>query len=106
MAKSMEALNAGLAAHADLVQMQDRLLQENTPNGTTVLGVRREDMGYRAKTIDFSTLRVLRLSTVFAHPGYEPAFMEKEWSLSEAWETADAQAACAIYHGVGGLPEP
>ncbi len=106
MAKSMEALNAGLAAHADLVQMQDRLLQENTSNGTTVLGVRREDMGYRAKTIDFSKMRVLRLSTVFAHPGYERAFLETEWSLSEASEKAHAQAAWAVYQVVGGLPEP
>src|SRR4029077_21069288 len=68
MAKARDALNAGLAAHPDLVQMQDRLLQENTSNGTTVLGVRRDDMGYRANTIDFSKMRVLRLSTVFAHP--------------------------------------
>jgi hypothetical protein len=84
MAKAMDALSTGLAAHPELVQMQDRLLQENTSNGTSVLGVRRDDMGYRANTIDFSKMRVLRLSTVFAHPGYERAFMETEWSLSEA----------------------
>src|SRR5438309_11438245 len=106
MAKAMEALNAGLAAHPELVQMQDRLLQDNTSNGTTVLGVRRNDMGYRANTIDFSKMRVLRLSTVFAHPGYERAFMETEWSLSEASEKAHAQAAWAVYQVVGGLPEP
>jgi hypothetical protein len=102
----MEALNAGLAAHPDLVQMQDRLLQENTSNGTAVLGVRREDMGYRANSIDFSKMRVLRLSTVFAHPGYERAFLETEWSLSEASEKVHAQAAWAVYEVVGGLPEP
>ena len=106
MAKAMEALNAGLAAHPDLVQMQDRLLQENTSNGTTVLGVRRDDMGYRANTIDFSKMRVLRLSTVFAHPGYERAFLETEWSLSEASEKVHARAAWAVYEVVGGLPEP
>lgn len=106
MAKSMDALNAGLAAHPELVQMQDKLLQENTSNGTSVLGVRRDDMGYRANTIDFSKMRVLRLSTVFAHPGYERAFMETEWSLSEASEKLHAQAAWAVYEVVGGLPEP
>jgi hypothetical protein len=106
MAKAMEALNAGLAAHPELVQMQDRLLQENTSSGTTVLGVRRDDMGYRANTIDFSKMRVLRLSTVFAHAGYERAFMETEWSLSEASEKVHAQAAWAVYEVVGGLPEP
>ena len=106
MARSMEALSAGLAAHPELVQMQDRLLQENTSNATTVLAVRRDDMGYRAKTIDVSKMRALRLSTVFAHPGYERAFMETEWSLSEASEKVHAQSAWAVYEVVGGLPEP
>jgi hypothetical protein len=106
MAKAMDALNAGLAAHPELVQMQDRLLQENTSNGTTVLGVRRDDMGYRANTIDFSKMRALRLSTVFGHPGYERAFMETEWSLSEASQKVHAQSAWAVYEVVGGLPEP
>ena len=106
MAKAMEALNAGMAAHPELAQMQDRLLQENTSSATTVLGVRRDDMGYRANTISFSKMRALRLSTVFAHPGYERAFMETEWSLSEASEKVHAQAAWAVYEVVGGLPEP
>jgi hypothetical protein len=106
MAKAGEALGAGLAAHPELVQMQDRLLQENISNGTSVLGVRRDDMGYRANTIDFSKMRALRLSTVFAHPGYERAFMETEWSLSEASEKVHAQSAWAVYEVVGGLPEP
>jgi len=106
MAKAMDALSTGLAAHPELVQMQDRLLQENTSNGTSVLGVRRDDMGYRANTIDFSKMRVLRLSTVFAHPGYERAFMETEWSLSEASNKVHARSAWAVYEVVGGLPEP
>jgi len=106
MAKAMDALSTGLAAHPELVQMRDRLLQENTSNGTSVLGVRRDDMGYRANTIDFSKMRVLRLSTVFAHPGYERAFMETEWSLSEASNKVHARSAWAVYEVVGGLPEP
>jgi hypothetical protein len=106
MAKAMDALSTGLAAHPELVQMQDRLLQENTSNGTSVLGVRRDDMGYRANTIDLSKMRVLRLSTVFAHPGYERAFMETEWSLSEASAKVHARSAWAVYEVVGGLPEP
>jgi hypothetical protein len=106
MATAMSAVSAGLAAHPELAQMQDRLLQENVTNATTVLGVRRDDMGYRANTIDFSKMRALRLSTVFAHAGYERAFMETEWSMSEASEKVHAQAAWAVYEVVGGLPEP
>lgn len=106
MASAMSALSSGVAAHPDLAQMQDRLLQENISNATTVLGVRRDDMGFRANTIDFSKMRVLRLSTVFAHPGYERAFMETEWSMSEASEKVHAPSAWAVYEVVAGLPEP
>jgi hypothetical protein len=106
LAKSQKALSAALAAHPELAQTQDRLLQENTSSGTTVLGVRRDDMGYRANTIDFSKMRALRLSTVFAHPGYERAFMETVWALSEASQKANARTAWAVYEVVSGLPEP
>ena len=106
LAKSQKALSAALAAHPELAQTQDRLLQENTSGGTTVLAVRRDDMGYRANTIDFSKMRALRLSTVFAHPGYERAFMETEWSLSEASQKTNARTAWAVYEVLGGLPEP
>jgi hypothetical protein len=106
LAKSEKSLGAALAAHPELAQTQDRLLQENTSSGTTVLGVRRDDMGYRANTIDFSKMRALRLSTVFGHPGYERAFMETIWSLSEASQKANAHTAWAVYEVVSGLPEP
>jgi hypothetical protein len=106
LAKSEKALSAALAAHPELAQTQDRLLQENTSSGTTVLGIRRDDMGYRANTIDFSKMRALRLSTIFAHPGYERAFMETVWSLSEASQKANARAAWAVYEVISGLPEP
>ncbi len=106
LAKSQKALSAALAAHPELAQTQDRLLQENTSSGTTVLGIRRDDMGYRANTIDFSKMRALRLSTIFAHPGYERAFMETVWSLSEASQKANARTAWAVYEVISGLPEP
>ena len=86
--------------------MQERLLQENTSSENTVLGVRRDDMGFRANTIDFSKMRILRLSTIFAHPGYDRAFMEAEWSLSEASQKVNAQAAWAVYEVTAGLPGP
>jgi hypothetical protein len=106
MSQSVTAMSVGLAAQPELAQMQDRLLQENISGGTTVLGVRRDDMGYRANTIDFSKMRFLRLSTIFAHPGYERAFMETEWSLSQASEKANARTAWAVYEVIGGLPQP
>lgn len=106
MGKAMEALTAGLAAHPELMPMQARLLQDNTSSMSTVLGVRRDDMGFRANAIDFSKMRILRVTTIFAHPGYERAFMEAEWSLSEASQKVNAQAAWAVYEVTAGLPEP
>jgi hypothetical protein len=106
MGKTMDALSGALAARPELAQMQERLLQENTANESTVLGVRRDDMGFRANTIDFSKMRILRLSTIFAHPGYERAFMEAEWSLSEASQKVNAQAAWVVYEVTAGLPGP
>jgi hypothetical protein len=106
MGKAMDALNAGLAADPKLQQMQDRLLQDNVSSATSVLGVRRDDMGYRANSIDFSKMRMLRLTTIFAHPGYERAFTQAEWSLSEASEKVNAKVPWAVYEVTSGLPQP
>jgi hypothetical protein len=106
MGKAMDALNAGLAADPKLQQTQDRLLQDDTSSATSVLGVRRDDLGYRANSMDFSKMRILRLTTIFAHPGYERAFAQAEWSLSEASEKANAKVAWAVYEVTAGLPEP
>ncbi len=106
MDKATEALSAGLTADPNLKQMQDRLLQDNISSATSVLAVRRDDMGYRANSMDFSKMRMLRLTTIFGHPGYERAFMQAEWSLSEASEKVNAKVAWAVYQVTAGLPEP
>jgi hypothetical protein len=106
MSKAGETTRNALAAHPDLAAMQDRNLQENTSGETSVLAVRRDDMGYRVSTIDLSKMQVLRVSTVFAHPGYERAFREAEWSLSEASERIDAPSPWVVYQVISGLPEP
>jgi hypothetical protein len=106
MSKAADALSAGFAADRKLAQMQDHLLEDNISSETSVLGVRRDDLGYRANSIDFSKMRVLRLTTIFAHPGYERAFMQAEWSLSEASEKLNAKVAWAVYEVIAGLPQP
>jgi hypothetical protein len=106
MGKATEALSAGLTADPKLKEMQDRLLQDNISSATSVLAVRRDDLGYRANSMDFSKMRMLHLTTIFGHPGYERAFMQAEWSLSEASERVNAKAAWAVYEVTAGLPEP
>ena len=106
MDKAAEALSAGLASRPKLRQMQDRLLQDNISSTTTVLGIRRDDVGYRTNTIDFSKMRMLRLTTIFIHPGFERAFLEAQWSLAEASHKARSESAWAVYEVAAGIPQP
>lgn len=106
MGKSTQALDEALASHADIRQSQDHLLQENTSSGATVIAVKRDDMGFRPNTIDLAKTRILRVSTIFVHPGYERAFVQAEWTLSAADEKVNAQAPWAVYQVNAGLPVP
>jgi hypothetical protein len=106
MDKAAEALRIGLASRPKLMQMQDRLLQDNISSTTTVLGIRRDDVGYRTNTIDFSKMRMLRLTTIFIHPGFERAFLEAQWSLAEASQKARSEIAWAVYEVTAGIPQP
>jgi hypothetical protein len=106
MDKTTDALSAALMSRPKLVQMQDRLLQDNISNETTVLGVRRDDMGYRANSVDFSKMRMLRLTTILIHPGYERPFMEAQWSMAGAAEKIHAQTAWVVYEVTAGIPQP
>ena len=69
-------------------------------------GVRRDDMGFRTNTIDLAKMRLLRVSTIFVHPGYERAFMEAEWTLSAAYEKVNARVPWVVYEANAGLPAP
>src|SRR5260370_41658249 len=62
-----------LSRHPDVLQMQERL-QENTSGDRTVIGVRRDDLGYPVSAIDFSTTRRLRIREFPAPPVPEGGF--------------------------------
>ena len=106
MDNTVGALRVGLASRPKLRQMQDRLLQDNISSTTTVLGIRRDDVGYRTNAIDFSKMRMLRLTTIFIHPGFERAFLEAQWSLAEASQKARSETAWAVYEVTAGIPQP
>ena len=51
-------------------------------------------------------MRMLRVTTIFAHPGYERAFMQAEWTLSAACEKVNSQVPWMVYEVISGLPGP
>jgi hypothetical protein len=98
-----DALNTALAAHPELVPMQDQLLAY-TSSVTNALAVRRDDIGYRVNAIDFSKARVLRIATVVVRQGHESEFVEAMKNLSAAFASASAESPWVVYQVNAGAP--
>ena len=103
--KAGAAVRQGMAAHPDLAPMQDRLAGM-VRDMTTVLTVRRDDMGYRVSSIDFAKMRVLRVTTFSVRPGHEGEFVEAAKSIAAAHEKVRADAAWAVYQVNAGRVAP
>lgn len=103
--KAGTAVGQGMAAHPDLSPMQDRLAGM-VRDMTTVLTLRRDDMGYRVNTIDFAKMRVLRVTTFSVRPGHEGEFVEAAKSIAAAHEKVRADAAWVVYQVNAGQPAP
>jgi hypothetical protein len=98
-----ETLSAAMTAHPDLVPMQENLLS-SVSSETNVFAVRRNDIGYRATTIDFSKARILRVATVVVRQGYEAEFEQAMKSLAAAYEKVNANSAWVLYQVNAGAP--
>lgn len=103
MDTTVESLNNAMNAHPDLVNMQEDLLA-NTSHVTNGFAVRRDDVGYRAATIDFSKARILRVATVVVRQGYEAEFADAMKSLAAAYEKVNADAPWVLYQVNAGAP--
>jgi hypothetical protein len=97
------SLNNALAAHPDLAAMQENLLT-NISNETNAFAVRRDDIGYRTATIDFSKARILRVATVVVRQGHEPEFEEAMKNLAAAYEKVNADSPWVLYQVNAGAP--
>ncbi|HEX9223290.1 MAG TPA: hypothetical protein VF860_08160 [Candidatus Acidoferrales bacterium] len=86
-----------LAKHPDLLQMQDRLQLENMSGYETVIGVRRDDMGYRAGAIDFSKMRRLRIHEFHVRQGRESDFAEAARIVAAAYARTLPDASWIVY---------
>jgi hypothetical protein len=93
------------AAHPDLARMQEEL-RAMVSSERTIIAVRRDDLGFRPQSIDFSKARFLRVLEVQLHPGYESEFVEAFRILGGAYEKIKADAPWVVYQVNVGMPSP
>lgn len=103
MDTAVDSLNSAMAAHPDLASMQEALLGFISSE-TNAFAVRRDDIGYRAATIDFSKARILRVATVIVRQGFEPDFADAMKSLAAAYEKVNADSPWVLYQVNAGAP--
>jgi hypothetical protein len=72
----------------------------------TVIALRRDDLGYRANTIDLSKARVMRILEVHLFPGHEPDFAEAFRTLAAAYERINSDTPWVVYQVNVGQPSP
>ena len=98
-----DALNKAVAASPALAQMQEQLLT-CTSSVTNAFAVRRDDLGYRWDSIDFSKARVLRVATIQVRQGHEAEFTEAIRGLRAAYARLNATAYWVTYQVTAGAP--
>lgn len=92
-------------SHPRLSQLQDQLRALETSE-TTIIAVRRDDLGYRVNHIDLSKARYLRVLEVRLRPGHERDFVQSFKLLSAAYEKIDADMPWVVYQVNVGMPSP
>jgi hypothetical protein len=93
------------ATHPELARIQDEL-KALVSEERTVIAVRRDDLGFRHMSIDFSKARFLRVLKVCLHPGHESEFVETFRNLGRAYEAIKADTPWVVYQVNVGLPSP
>src|SRR5216684_5468711 len=73
------------ATRPELARMQEEL-QSLIVAERTIVAVRRDDLGYRPQSIDFSKARYMRILEVRLNPGHERDFIEAFRILGAAYE--------------------
>jgi hypothetical protein len=90
------------SAHAELGRLQGEI-NALLASQRTVIAVRRDDVGYRANSIDLSKARFMRVLKVLLFPGHENDFLEAFRALSAAYERINSDTPWVVYQvNVGG----
>lgn len=96
-------LMRAVAGRPALAQMQEQLLG-CVSSETNAIAFRRDDISYRATSIDFSKARILRVATILVRQGHEDEFAEAIKGLRGAYERLNATAFWATYQVNAGAP--
>lgn len=94
-----------LASHPDLARMQEDI-EALVSSQKTLIAVRRDDLGFRPQTIDFSRARFMRVHEVHVYPGHEADFVEAATILAQAYDKIDADTPWVVYQVNVGAPSP
>jgi hypothetical protein len=93
------------AAHAELGKFQAQI-NGALASQRTIVAERRDDLSYRAKHIDLSKARFLRVLEVRLHPGHEGEFAEAFKNLAAAYEKTESDLPWVVYQVNVGMPSP
>ncbi len=93
------------AAHPELACVQQQI-DATLASERAIITVRRDDLGYRAMSIDLSKMRFLRVLEVRLQPGHESDFAEGFKMLSAAYEKIDSDTPWMVYQIDAGMPSP
>jgi hypothetical protein len=93
------------AARPELARSQEEL-RSLVASERTIIAVRRDDLGYRPQSIDFSKARYMRVLEVRLKPGHERDFAEAFRILGAAYEKIKATTPWVVYQVNVGMPSP
>jgi hypothetical protein len=93
------------ARNPDIARSQEELSALVT-NERTVIAVRRDDVGYRANTIDLSKAHIMRVLEAHLFPGHEADFVEAFRGLAAAYERINSDTPWVVYQVNVGEPSP
>jgi len=85
-----------LAAHPELAALQGRI-RATVATERTLLAGRRDDLGYRADSVDLARARYLRINTFRMLPGHDGAFEEIAAIRASAYARAGANVPWLVY---------
>jgi hypothetical protein len=93
------------ASHPEVAHLQEQIRALESSE-STVIAVRRDDLGYRVSRIDLSKVRFLRVQEVRLRPGHESDFVDASKLLGAAYEKLDADMPWVVYQTNVGMPSP
>jgi len=93
------------ATHPAVARLQEEI-RALVASERTVIAVRRDDVGYRASSIDLSKARIVRMLEVRLHPGRENDFVEAFKVLAAAYEKINSDTPWVVYQVNAGMPSP